>query len=127
MTPEQRSIHDKLDALLTEGRHTRSLILTLTDKLNDVLARLSALERWRKKVRTWLAGPMREPMPTIDPDGSGSIEVGAFGAKVKATGLAPVRFAMVVSVLVALGGLAYLCHVSVARSAQAAGQERAQP
>lgn len=132
MTPEQEK---KLDLVLGEVGAIKSAVTTLAQRLidheahddkryarhEDMLGRLRG--KWREMKEWFLASrpsrPGREPMPTLNPDDSGSIELKAFGQEAAFRGKTPVRVAVMLLAITGLVAMGALLHSSLVRSVSA--------
>jgi hypothetical protein len=117
-----KSIHD---ALKTHVNDTNERFDELGKRLDKHDDRWERLRKWRHLVWSMLPAS-RPPQPTLNPDDSGSIEIGAFGAKAAFEGKLPVRIASVLIVLALGGGIMYMAGVAmrIARSGALTGQAR---
>lgn len=109
MTPEQEKkldgLHDKVDGL---HKITVNLTDIITTHISDDAKRfarhedmLQRVRKWKAEVVEWMRGTRRgrEKMTTINPDDSGSIDIGGFGSHLSLKGKWPVRFGLAVLIV----------------------------
>jgi hypothetical protein len=129
MSPDQeRLLREYLEATAREraaGHTIEAVHLAVTrlfDEVHDIRHRVGVLERWRKDVRRWWDGRgphdrPRDPMPTLNPDDSGQIELHALGSGVTFRGPLPVKFAGAILVIAALLASGWGLHAAIAHDA----------
>lgn len=129
MIPDQEKlIRDYLEDVAREraAGHTLEAVhrttLRLFDEVHEIRSRVAVLERWRKDVRRWWGNrsthePPREPMPTLNPDDSGSIDISILGSGAKFKGPLPVKFAGALLIVAALLASGWGLHAAIAHDA----------
>lgn len=104
MTPEREErIEAKVDGLTEAVLQLTEHTLKSNERINRLERGFATLKSWARRAIDGAQGP-RERLPSIGPDDSGSIEARAFGMGLKASGVWPVRFAILVIGLAAIVG-----------------------
>lgn len=134
MTPEQETRElltrvnlaiAKLDVASDQLVEAAKVVRHLGTSVAGIAERQNVLERSFRELRPWMRkklretfGAPRERMPTLGPDDSGSIELGALGMRANFTGPIGLRIAAVALAVLAFIGGEYFFHVTLAKAAE---------